>query len=349
MTGAQSTSLGEPTPALGDPTPESPEGEPALLGAAATLPVEQRRRSTRGERRAARRDRRAGGRAHAGGAQGVGSGYSGVEYVFEAGIAAPTPLVPYVKDVWERRRFIVELARAGVRGKQASTILGRLWGVIDPLFQALLYYLLFTIIRRGGRPIDFLPILIAGFFLFGLATSALGEGGRSIRGSKNFMLNSTFPRAVFPITSVYTAIIRFAPAVFVYAAFHIALRAPTTKALLLLPVMFSIQLVMMLGLALLVSTTVALYADAGNAIQYVTRILFFTTPVIFPLATIPPGIRDVLFWQPFWALFESYQEIFGGKVPELGQILLAAAWAVFFLVVGTRFFLRHERELAMRL
>jgi teichoic acid transport system permease protein len=349
VTGGPSTSLGTPTRALGDPTQESPEGEPALLGAAATLPVEQRRRSTRGERRAARRDRRAGGRAHPGGAQSDGSGYSGVEYVFEAGIAASTPLVPYVKDVWERRRFIVELARAGVRGKQASTILGRLWGVIDPLFQALLYFLLFTIIRRGGRPIDFLPILIAGFFLFGLATSALTEGGRSIRSSRNFMLNSTFPRAVFPITSVYAAIIRFAPAVFVYAAFHIVLGAPTTRALLLLPVMFAIQLVMMLGLALLASTTVALWADAGNAIQYVSRILFFTTPVIFPLATIPPGIRDVLFWQPFWALFESYQEIFGGEVPELGQVLLAVVWAVFFLVVGTRFFLRHERELAMRL
>jgi teichoic acid transport system permease protein len=348
VTGAPSTSLGTPTGAVTDPTQENPEGEPAVLGAAATLPVEQRRRPTRRERRAARRDHRAASHGRTG-ASGDAKGHSGVEYVFEAGIATSTPLVPYVRDVWERRRFMVELARAGVRGKQASTILGRLWGVLDPLFQALLYFLLFTIIRRGGRPIEFLPILIAGFFLFGLATSALVEGGRSIRGSKNFMLNSTFPRAVFPVTSVYAAVMRFVPAVFVYAAFHIALQAPSGPQLLLLPALFAVQLVMMLGLALLASTIVALYADAGNAIQYITRILFFTTPVIFPLAAIPDGIRDVLFWQPFFALFASYQQIFGGDYPGLGQMALAVFWAVFFLVVGTRYFLRHERELAMRL
>jgi teichoic acid transport system permease protein len=352
MTGAPSTSLGGTTDAVNDPPQESTDGEPAVLGAAATLPDRQRRPSRR-ERRAARRGRRGvAGRMPRGArraAHADGPGYSDVEYVFEAGAPTSTPLVPYAKSVWERRRFMLELARAGVRGKQSSTVLGRLWGVVDPLFQALLYYLLFTIIRRGGRPIDFLPILIAGFFLFGLATSALGEGGRSIRGSKSFMLNSTFPRAIFPITSVYTALLRFAPAIFVYAAFHVALGAPTGPHLLLLPVLFAIQLVMMVGLALLMSATVALFADAGNAIQYVTRILFFTTPVIFPLAAIPAGIRSTLEWQPFFPLFASYQEVFGGEVPGLGQILFAALWAIVILVIGTRVFLRHERELAMRL
>ena len=308
MTGAPSTSLGGTTDAVNDPSQVSTDGGPAVLGAAATLPDQQRRRRpSRRERRAMRRGRR-GAAGHAPGvtrrgAQADGPGYSDIEYVFEAGAATSTPLLPYVKSVWERRRFMLELARAGVRGKQSSTILGHIWGVVDPLFQALLYYLLFTIIRKGGRPIDFLPVLIAGFFLFGLAASALSEGGRSIRGSKSFMLNSTFPRAIFPITSMYTAVLRFAPAIFVYAAFHIVLGAPTGPQLLLLPVLFAIQLVMMLGLALLMSATVALFADAGNAIQYVTRILFFTTPVIFPLAAIPAGIRSTLEWQPFFPLF----------------------------------------------
>jgi ABC-type polysaccharide/polyol phosphate export permease len=352
MTGAPLSSPGAPTDAVTDPTWTSPDGDPAVLGAAATLPEQKRPRPTRRERRATRRDRRrAAGQAPKArqGASTDESGYSDTEYVFEAGVSTSTPLVRYVKSLWERRRFMLELARAGVRGKQASTILGRLWGVIDPLFQAGLYYLLFTIIRRGGRPQDFLHILIGGFFLFQLAMSAVTEGGRSIRGSKNFMLNSTFPRAVFPLTAVCTAVMRFAPCVLVYAAFHIVLGAPTGPGLLLLPVLFAIQLVLMLGLALLVSTIVALYTDAGNAIQYLTRILFFTTPVIFPLDAIPPAVYDALSWQPFFALFASYQKVFGGEVPGMGLLLQAALWAIAFLIIGIRVFLRRERELAMRL
>jgi ABC-type polysaccharide/polyol phosphate export permease len=56
-----------------------------------------------------------------------------------------------------------------------------------------------------------------------------------------------------------------------------------------------------------------------------------------------------LSWQPFFALFASYQTIFVGDVPGPGLILQAALWAVAFLVIGTRVFLRRERELAMRL
>jgi teichoic acid transport system permease protein len=338
--------------AVSDSTPASTDGEPAVLGAAATLPDYQRRRPTRRERRATRRDRRRAARQAPDARQGApvdGSGYSDIEYVFEAGASTQTPLVPYVTALWERRRFMLELARAGLRGKQASTVLGRLWSVLDPLFQALIYYLLFTIIRRGGRPTDFLPILIAGFFLFQLLMAAMNEGGRSIRNSKSFMLNSTFPRAIFPISSICTGLMRFAPAVLVYVAFHVALQAPTGPGLLLVPVLFAIQLVMMLGLALLVSTLVALFTDAANAIQYLTRIMLFTTPVIFPLDAIPPGIRDVLAWQPFFALFAAYQQAFGGDVPGFGLVWQAALWATAFLVIGTRVFLRHERELAMRL
>jgi ABC-type polysaccharide/polyol phosphate export permease len=142
---------------------------------------------------------------------------------------------------------------------------------------------------------------------------------------------------------------RFVPAVVVYVGFHIVLQAPTGPGLLLLPVLFAIQLVMMLGLALLVSTLVALFTDASNAIQYLTRIMLFTTPVIFPVDAIPPEIRDVLSWQPFFALFAAYQEVFGGDMPGPGLVLQAALWAIAFLVIGTRVFLRHERELAMRL
>jgi teichoic acid transport system permease protein len=345
-------SPGAPAGAVSEPGRDATDGEPAVLGAAATLPDQQRGRPTRRERRTMRRDRRqdaARAREARRGAPATGSGYSGIEYVFEAGGATSTPLVPYVKDVWERRRFMLELARAGLRGKQASTVLGRLWGVLDPLFQALLYYLLFTIIRRGGRPIDFLHILIAGFFLFQLVSSAVNEGGRSIRRSRSFMLNSTFPRAVFPLTSVCTGVMRFAPAVPVYVVFHVVLGAPTELSLLLLPVLFTIQLALMVGLALLVSTAVALYSDAANAVQYVIRIMFFTTPIIYPLEAIPAGVRDVLSWQPFFGLFASYQEVFDGDVPGFGLVLQAALWAIAFLIIGTRVFLRHERELAMRL
>lgn len=259
------------------------------------------------------------------------------------------PVRPYVRAVWQRRGFILELARAGLRGKRTSTALGALWGVLDPLIQAGIYFLLFTIIRRGGRPVDFLHVLVGCMFLFQLALSSITEGGKSIRSAKNLMLNSTFPRAVFPISVVCKGIISFPPKVLVYVVFHLALQAPVGWGLLLLPALFAVQVVLMVGLSLLVSTLVVFFKDVENAVQYVARVFFFTTPVIYPLSLIPDGVRAVVTWQPFFALFASYQTILDGRVPGLGWLLLAVVWAIGLLVVGTRVFLRHEREFVMRL
>ena len=118
---------------------------------------------------------------------------------------------------------------------------------------------------------------------------------------------------------------------------------------LVVPLLFFLQTVMSLGLALLVSTFVTLHADANNVMNYVTRLLFFATPVIYPVSLLPDGARLLVGWQPLFPLFASYQAVFSGGVRSASLVLQTAAWAVALLVIGGQLFLRHEREFAMHL
>lgn len=320
------------------------DGEPSLLGAAAPLAVEGGRRQRRADRRSLDRQRR-----EAAALPPVELGdYSDTVYVFDATRRGAPALRPYLRSLWERRHFMVELARADLRARRSNTILGGLWSVLDPLFQAGIYYMLFTIIQQGNRPTEFLHVLIGGIFLLQLVLGALTDGARSIRGGKYLMLNSAFPRALLPLTTVCRGVMSFGPAVFVYALFHVLLGSPYGWGLALLPVLFVLQVVLMIGIALLVSTIVVFFQDAGNAVQYVGRILFFTTPVIYPVTFLPDDLRAWLAWQPLFALFASYQEILDGGVPDLTLLVQVPLWAIAFLVVGATVFLRHEREFALR-
>jgi ABC-type polysaccharide/polyol phosphate export permease len=109
------------------------------------------------------------------------------------------------------------------------------------------------------------------------------------------------------------------------------------------------QQVMNIGIALLVSTFVTLVPDAANVMQYITRVLFFATPVVYPVALLPASAKVFISWQPLFPLFASYQAIFSGTMPKLALLIETALWSIFLLVVGTRVFLRHEREFAMHL
>jgi teichoic acid transport system permease protein len=276
------------------------------------------------------------------------SEYSDVEYVFEPHSSTMPDIREYLKGLWARRHFMHELVRADLRTARSRTVLGSIWSVLNPLFQAGVWFFLYTVLRRGGQA-GFLPILVANFFLFGLTMSALSEGGQSIKRGKGLMLASTFPRALLPVASVYRSLRKFVPEACVLVVIFPLLGGQLGPGLLVLPLLFTLQIVMNVGIALLVSTYVTIVPDGNNVVQYVTRVLLFVTPVIYPVALLPPAAKAVIQWQPLFPFFAAYQAIFAGGVPSLGLVVMSAFWAGALLVLGARVFLKHERQFALHL
>jgi teichoic acid transport system permease protein len=276
--------------------------------------------------------------------------YSDIEYVFEPHSAALPDLRSYVTALWERRDFMVALAKSDLRTLRSSTALGNVWNVLDPLFQAGIYYFLFAVLRKGAtNQKAFVPVLISGFFLFQLSISALGEGGSSIKRGKGLMLNSTFPRAMLPVTAVYKSLRNFVPSACVLVVLFPLVGGKIGSGIFLLPMLFVLQVMMCVGIALLVSTWVTLVPDAANIMAYITRVLFFATPVVYPVSLLPASAKVIVGWQPLFALFSSYQAVFGGGVPSFALLIQTAFWSIFLLVAGIQVFLRHEREFASHL
>lgn len=279
-----------------------------------------------------------------------GPRHSEVVQVFEPNSYNLPSLPEYVADVWARRRFLVELAEREVRGLRSSTFLGELWTLADPLFQATIYWFLFVAIRGstgGGRSTEYITTIIGSVFLFNFTRIAISDGGRSILRHKGLILNAVFPRALLPISEVYKGFLATLPALAVYGVVHLAVRAPITQAVFVLPLLLVIQATLNLGLAFLFSTATAYFKDVSTLLNYVVRLLTFATPVVYPVSTLTPGIRQMLSWNPLFALFSAFQSVITGEVPSLGLIVQAAFWAILFLVSGVWVFLRHERSFAL--
>jgi teichoic acid transport system permease protein len=278
----------------------------------------------------------------------VSSQYSDVEYVFEPHSSTLPDVREYLKALWDRRQFMRELATADLRTERSGRVLGNLWGVLNPLFQAGIYYFLYSVLRAGSGN-GFLPILIANFFFFGLSMAALGEGGSSLKRGRGLMLNSAFPRALLPVTAIYKSLRSFVPAACVLVVLFPLVGGTPGPGLFVLPLLFAIQVVMNVGIALAVSTYVVLVPDGNNVVQWITRVLFFVTPIIYPVSLLPPAAKAVLQFQPLYPVFAAYQAIFSGGYPGPGLVIVSAIWAGALLVIGGRAFLRHEREFALYL
>jgi teichoic acid transport system permease protein len=274
----------------------------------------------------------------------------GVEYVFEPHAVKVPPLRPYIQELWDRRRFVKTLARTEIQGKRSSMVIGQLWALLDPLFQAGIYFLLIEILRggQGGRGSAYqMTLLISGVFLFNFTRRSLMDGARSVIGGRGLLLNSAFPRALLPISAVYRALLELAPAGVVYLVIHLAAGRPIGIGVVLLPTLLVLHTSLNLGLALLFAALTVFMRDVTQLLGYLLRVLFFITPVLYPVSFLPPGIRTAMWFNPLFPVFAAYQEVVGGGVPTLGQLAGSLFWAVLFLVIGAGLFLSHERSFAL--
>lgn len=277
--------------------------------------------------------------------------YSDVEYVFEPHSKTLPPFREYIGAAWDRRHFVTSMAKADLRGPRSRTFLGEVWAVMDPLFQAAVYWFLISTIRRGSTadPTERLTILISGIFLFSFTMTVVGSGGRSIIRNKGLMLNSTFPRVLLPATEVYKGLLDLGPSLAVYAVIHLLLGGPVGPGLFVLPLLIVLQVLISTSLALIFATLTVYVRDMSNFLDYIMRILFFTTPILYPVSLLPPLAKTLLQINPFFALFACYQAVVTGGVPSITYILQSVFWVILLGVVGYRTFVSRERNFALRL
>jgi teichoic acid transport system permease protein len=270
--------------------------------------------------------------------------------VFEPHRIGLPPLRPYFRDLWDRRQFAFELARANLRSQNFNTALGQLWLVINPLLLALVYFLLVEIIVAGARGPEFLAHLMLGLFAFRFMSGSLRQGARSIVGGGRLILNTAFPRALLPLASVLTGFMRFLPTLLVYAVMHGIAELPVGPHLLWVLPIFVELLLFTAGITMLVAAVQVYFRDLTSFLPYLTRIWLYASPVLYYASEVPERYKPILVANPLYPVLTSLSDvvILGGS-PSAALLLAGLAWGIGALVVGSVYFVSREREFAVRL
>ena len=148
--------------------------------------------------------------------------FTGERHVYEPHTVGLPPLRSYLRELWRRREFAVELAKTKLREQNFDTAFGQIWLVLNPMLMALVYFILVDILRASdSRNSEFFAHLVAGLFAFMFIHNAMTVGVRSVTKGGRLILNSAFPRALLPLSAVITAFMRFLPTIIVYVPVHI--------------------------------------------------------------------------------------------------------------------------------
>jgi teichoic acid transport system permease protein len=196
------------------------------------------------------------------------------------------PLRAYLTQLWERRHFIIELARSRFRAQNESYRLGAAWIVLLPLINAGVYGLIFgVIVKAASRPAHFVPFLVIGVFTFQFFSGCFNDGARSIVSNSGLVRTLHFPRAVLPIAAVLQSLYGLFWIVLVMTAIVVASGEPITPRFLLLVPCYLLMSLFCTGIAFFAARLTIHIRDITQLIPFITRLIFYVSGIFFAVSS----------------------------------------------------------------
>jgi ABC-type polysaccharide/polyol phosphate export permease len=194
--------------------------------------------------------------------------------------------INYLRDLWKRKSLLLYLVTSGLKADTRNTFLGYFWWVLDPLLLVVVYYFLrIVLMGRSGEHV--IAFLATGLIVFqNFARTLTGSAG-SITGKASIITQVYLPKAIFPFSVVLTQLINFAFGLVVIAVVLLFSGIVPGAELAWLPLVMLVQTVFHLALALFLGYLCAFVRDLGNLLSYVTRVLRYTSPVIWEVSRLP--------------------------------------------------------------
>lgn len=273
------------------------------------------------------------------------------EYAAQYGlnrVGARPDLVSYLKQAWARRDFAFELARSRLHASNQRNRLGMLWVVIKPTMNALMYGFIFGVLQGGSRPDDFPAYVVIGVFLFEFFTGSLNSGAKSITGNAALVQSLAFPRITLPIAAVIQQFLTLVPMLGVMFIYCMILgMTPKWSWLMIIPLLVLFTM-FNTGMALVCARLTVHVRDFTQILPLITRILFYTSGVLFDVDRILkafPALVRVFDFHPLYQALEIARGSImnGAEYPPFYWIVLSV-WALVALVGGTIYFWSAEER-----
>ena len=255
------------------------------------------------------------------------------------------------KDLYNYRELLKTSVKKDIGGKYKHSFLGVLWSFINPLLQILVYALIFPLVmKNGGSYKDYTVFMVCGLIPWAYFTTVINRSSFIMIENGNILKKVYFPRSILPLSLVTSETINFLVSCIIILAFIVIKGFGISKFILFFPLVLLIQYVLLLGIALIFSAVTVYMRDIQHFIGVGLQLLFYATPIVYSIDTIPEGFRWILKWNPMTYIIEGYRAIFYNQtMPDLKALGILGVISIVILIVGYLLFNKLQKRFAEEL
>ena len=263
--------------------------------------------------------------------------------------------------LYRYRELMWMLAWRDIRVRYKHSALGAAWAVMPPLLMMLVFTFVFgTVIGIDSARLTGDTVLPYSLFAFsGLVPWMFFANGMSgaigsLVSNRALVTKIYFPREVFPLAAIGSAVVDFLIALTVLGGLtlymHVANNGWSYQlhgTVAYLPLVIVVQLTFMAGLGLALSMANLYYRDVGFLFRSVIQLWMFVTCVVYQLEATTGWKAVLIQLNPMTPIIQAYRDcLILGRSPLGLSFFSAAVVSVVLLLVSWWWFRRKEFDFA---
>lgn len=255
-----------------------------------------------------------------------------------------------IKQFWKNRNLIKQFTKREIVGRYRGSALGILWSIITPLLMVTIYTFVFSEIFKSrwtpssDNKVEFALLVFSGLIIFNIFAEILTRAPSLIVGNPNYVKKVIFPLEIFPFVllgsalfhSIISFIILSCGLYFFMGIFH--------WTIIFLPLVIVPFLLLLIGLAWILSSLGVYFRDIGHLITLIVQALMLLSPIFYPISSIPKELIGIYQLNPITNVVENIRRIFvWGQFPEWNSFVLFTVISLFIYTLGYCFFCKTKR------
>ena len=240
------------------------------------------------------------------------------------------------------------LVRRDLQARYAGSALGMVWTFLHPLLLLSVYLVAFSWIlgvrfTTGGGSGNFALYLLAGLLPWLAFQEGVIKAAAAVVENAGLVKGVCFPAAVLVASSVLASIVNLLISLGVFLLVLMLTGHLSWSGLPFLPLLACLQVALAFGLGLFAAGLYTFLRDIMPVLQVGFMAWFYLTPIIYPLSYVPERLLPLFSYNPITPLVTAYRAVLlEGAIPSEASLVLACAWTVVVLLLGSLIFTRVE-------
>jgi lipopolysaccharide transport system permease protein len=247
--------------------------------------------------------------------------------------------------MWKYRELIKNLTIVDLKDRYQSTTLGFFWSILSPFLLAVVLYFVFRNIYQQEE--NFAINLLVGIMAWRFFSSGTTSSLTSIVSKPSLVTSVYIPRQILVLSNVLSKLISSTLEFLVLVPIIFILLGHTPITTPLFPLIHLLYFWLILGVGLFLSALFVYFRDLNQIWEVLVSILFFCSPIIYPLSIVPENIMVYYMLNPLTRVIIMYRDVMiDGNLPSLSNFLIVALFCIAALFIGSFVFSKLQRRFA---